>query len=159
MLTFFHWFGKFHRRVYARNGAVGRRLAWIPCLVLTTTGRKTGQARDSVLVYADDPASPSRGRGARVVVASNGGDDKPPAWLLNLQADGAVHVQVGNERYDARARVVTPDDADYLRLWKLVNSINHHRYDSYQAKTTRPIAMVVLDAVEVQVPPDGIDLR
>ena len=43
------------------------------------------------------------------------------------------------------ARVVTPDDADHVRLWKLVNSINHNRYDAYQAKTTRPIAMVVLE--------------
>ena len=93
-----------------------------------------------MLVYADDPVG-----GGRVVVASNGGDDKPPAWLLNVQADSAVHVQVGNEQYDATARVVTPDDADYVRLWKLVNSINHDRYDAYQAKTTRPIAMVVVE--------------
>ncbi len=143
MLAFFHWFGKLHTRVYALNGTLGRRLAWIPCLVLSTTGRKSGQTRASVLVYADDPV----GLG-RVVVASNGGDDKPPAWLLNVQADRAVHVQVGNDRYDATARVVTPDDADYLRLWKLVNSVNHDRYDAYQAKTTRPIAMVVVDRVE-----------
>ncbi len=139
MLSFFHWFGKLHRRVYALNGTVGRRFAWIPCLVLTTTGRKSGQQRDSVLVYADDQTG-----GGRVVVASNGGDDKPPAWLLNVQADGAVHVQVGNEQYDATARVVTPGDADYVRLWQLVNSVNGNRYDAYQAKTTRPIAMVVV---------------
>ena len=139
MLAFFHWFGKLHRRVYALNGAVGRRFAWIPCLVLTTTGRKSGRQRDSVLVYADDPVS-----GGRVVVASNGGDDKPPAWLLNVHADSAVHVQVGNEQYDATACVVTPGDADYVRLWQLVNSINQSRYDAYQAKTTRQIAMVVV---------------
>ena len=78
MIAFFHWFGKLHRWVYARNGAIGRRFAWIPCLVLTTTGRKSGQPRDSVLVYADDGAT-------RVVVASNGGSDRPPAWLLNVQ--------------------------------------------------------------------------
>ena len=56
-----------------------------------------------------------------------------------------MHVQVGNDQYDATARVVTPDDADYVRLWKLVNSINGNRYDAYQAKTTRPIAMVVVE--------------
>ena len=140
MQTFFNWFGRLHRRVYALNGALGRRFAWIPCLVLTTTGRKTGQARDSVLVYADDGAT-------RVVVASNGGSDRPPAWLLNVQADSAVRVQVGEARYDATARVVTPDDAEYTRLWLLVNSINGNRYDSYQAKTERPIAMVALEAV------------
>jgi deazaflavin-dependent oxidoreductase (nitroreductase family) len=138
VIAFFHWFGKLHRRVYALNGTVGRRFAWIPCLVLTTTGRKSGQARDSVLVYADDGDH-------RVVVASNGGDDRPPAWLLNAQADRAVHVQVGSEQYDANARVVTPDDVDYVRLWQLVNRINHHRYDAYQAKTTRSIALLVLE--------------
>ena len=138
MIAFFHWFGKLHRRVYALNGAIGRRFAWVPCLVLGTRGRKSGLLRDSVLVYADDGDR-------RVVVASNGGDDRPPAWLLNVQADPAVHVKVGNDRYDAHARVVTPDDADYVRLWQLVNSINHNRYDGYQAKTERPIAMVVLE--------------
>jgi deazaflavin-dependent oxidoreductase (nitroreductase family) len=141
VIAFFHWFGKLHRRVYARNGRLGRRLAWIPCLVLTTTGRKSGRSRDSVLVYADDPEA---GVPTRVVVASNGGDDRPPAWLLNVQADPAVHVQVGDEHYDATASVVTPADADYVRLWKLVNSINGDRYDGYQAMTERPIAMVAL---------------
>jgi deazaflavin-dependent oxidoreductase (nitroreductase family) len=138
VIAFFHWFGKLHRRVYAWNGALGRRFAWIPCLVLTTTGRKSGQSRDSVLVYADDGAT-------RVVVASNGGADRPPAWLLNVQADAHVHVQVGDERYDATARVVTPTDPDYARLWLLVNSINGNRYDGYQSMTERPIAMVALD--------------
>ena len=138
MIAFFHWFGKLHRRVYALNGSVGRRFAWIPCLVLTTTGRKSGRARDSVLVYADDGAS-------RIVVASNGGSDRPPAWLLNVQADAAVHVQVGEARYDATARLVAPDDADYARLWLLVNSINRNRYDAYQSMTERPIVMVALD--------------
>jgi deazaflavin-dependent oxidoreductase (nitroreductase family) len=138
MQAFFHWFGKLHRRVYALNGALGRRFAWVPCLVLTTTGRKTGQSRDSVLVYADDGAT-------RVVVASNGGSDRPPAWLLNVQADPAVRVQAGDERYDATARVVTSDDPDYTRLWRLVNSINGNRYDAYQAMTDRDIAMLALE--------------
>jgi deazaflavin-dependent oxidoreductase (nitroreductase family) len=136
--AFFHWFGKLHRRVYALNGSIGRRFAWVPCLVLTTRGRKSGLPRESVLVYADDGAT------QRVVVASNGGDDRPPAWLLNAQSDSAVQVHVGNDRYDATARVVTPDDADYTRLWQLVNRVNGNRYDAYQAKTTRPIAMVAL---------------
>ncbi len=137
MQTFFDWFGKLHAWVYHRNGRLGRRFAWVPCLVLTTTGRKSGQRRESVLVYADDAAG-------RVVVASNGGSDQPPGWLFNVQANAAVHVQVGDEQYDATARVVTPDDDDYARLWQLVNAVNGNRYDAYQAKTTRPIAMVVL---------------
>ena len=140
MQALFNGFGKLHRRVYALNGTLGRRLAWIPCLVLTTTGRKSGQPRDAVLVYADDPVG-----GGRVVVASNGGSDHPPGWLFNVQADAAVRVQVGNDAFDATARVVTPADADYGRLWKLVNAVNRDRYDAYQAKTERPIALVVLE--------------
>ena len=62
-----------------------------------------------------------------------------------MQAHSAVQVQVGNEHYDATARVVTPDDTDFVRLWQLVNSVNGNRYDAYQTKTTRPIALVVLD--------------
>ncbi len=144
MLAFFHWFGKLHRRVYALNGTIGRRFAWVPCLVLGTRGRKSGLPRDSVLAYADDGDR-------RVVVASNGGDDRPPAWLLNVQADPSVHVHVGSEQYDAHARAVTPTDDDYVRLWQLVNQVNGNRYDSYQAKTSRPIAMVVLER-EVATP-------
>jgi deazaflavin-dependent oxidoreductase (nitroreductase family) len=139
VIAFFHWFGKLHRRVYALDGRLGRRFAWVPCLVLTTTGRKSGQARDSVLAYADDGDT-------RVVVASNGGADTPPAWLLNVQADPAVHVQVGEQRYDAIARVVLPSDGDYARLWLLVNSINGNRYDGYQSMTDRPIALVAFEA-------------
>jgi deazaflavin-dependent oxidoreductase (nitroreductase family) len=138
VIAFFHWFGKLHRRVYAWNGRLGRRLAWVPCLVLTTTGRRSGEARDSVLVYADDGTR-------RVVVASNGGSDRPPAWLLNAQADPHVHVQVGDEHYDATARVVGADDADYTRLWQLVNAVNGNRYDGYQAMTERPIPMLALE--------------
>jgi deazaflavin-dependent oxidoreductase (nitroreductase family) len=137
---FFDWFGKLHRSVYAWNGRLGRRFAWIPCLVLTTTGRKSGQRRDSVLVYADD-----RDGSGRVVVASNGGSDHPPGWLFNVQSDPSVRVQVGDDRYDAVARVVTPDDTDFARLWQLVNSVNGNRYDAYQSMTSRPIALVVLD--------------
>jgi deazaflavin-dependent oxidoreductase (nitroreductase family) len=136
--TFFHWFGQLHRRVYALNGTLGRRLAWVPCLVLGTRGRRSGLGRESVLVYADDGDR-------RVVVASNGGDDRPPAWLLNVEADPSVHVHVGSEWYDATARVVTPADSDYARLWQLVNRVNGNRYDAYQAKTSRPIALVVLE--------------
>jgi deazaflavin-dependent oxidoreductase (nitroreductase family) len=138
--AFFHWFGKLHRRVYALDGRLGRRFAWIPCLVLSTTGRKSGERRDSVLVYADD-----RDGGGRVVVASNGGADRPPGWLYNVRADPSVWVQVANDHYEATARVVTTDDTEYARLWRLVNSINGNRYDAYQATTARGIALVVLE--------------
>jgi deazaflavin-dependent oxidoreductase (nitroreductase family) len=134
---FFHGFGRLHAWVYRHWGRLGRRFAWIPCLVLTSTGRNSGQRRESVLVYADDGDD-------RVVVASNGGSDRAPGWLYNVRADPSVDVHVGAERYPATARIVDAADPDRARLWKLVNEVNGNRYDAYQAKTTRPIALVVL---------------
>jgi deazaflavin-dependent oxidoreductase (nitroreductase family) len=108
-----------------------------PTLLLRTTGRRSGAQRTNALVYlADD--------GGYVVVASKGGDDNPPAWLLNLTANPDVEVQLGRKRQRASARVLTKDDPDYERLWRLVNENNSGRYDGYQAKTTRPIPLVVL---------------
>jgi deazaflavin-dependent oxidoreductase (nitroreductase family) len=138
MTSFFDQFGRLHAWVYRHNGRLGRRFAWIPCLVLASTGRNTGVRRESVLVYADDGDR-------RVVVASNGGSDRPPGWLFNVRADPSVEVHVGDERYPAVARIVDADDPDYARLWKLVNSINGDRYDAYQTKTARPIPVVVLE--------------
>ena len=138
MNAFFNQFGRLHAWVYRHNGRLGRRFAWIPCLVLASTGRNSGARRESVLVYADDGDR-------RVVVASNGGSDRPPGWLFNVRADASVEVHVGDETYPATARVVDADDPDYVRLWKLVNSINRDRYDAYQTKTTRPIPMVALE--------------
>src|ERR1700730_234868 len=129
MTTFFDRFGRLHAWVYRHNGRLGRRFAWIPTLVLGTTGRNTGAHRESVLVYADDGDR-------RVVVASNGGSDRPPGWLFNVGADPSVKVHVGDETSPAVARIVDAEDPDYARLWKLVNSINGNRYDAYQAKTT-----------------------
>lgn len=138
MNTFFGWFGKLHAWVYRRNGGLGRRFAWVPCLVVVTTGRNTGARRESVLAYADDDER-------RVVVASNGGSDRPPGWLFNVRADPAVEVHVGSDTYAAMARIVDVDDPDYARLWQLVNRTNGNRYDAYQAKTSRPIPLVVLE--------------
>jgi F420H(2)-dependent quinone reductase len=137
---FFHGFGRLHAWVYRHWGRLGRRFAWIPCLVLTSTGRNSGQRRESVLVYADDGDD-------RVVVASNGGSDRAPGWLYNVRADPSIDVHVGPERYPATARIVDAADPDYGRLWKLVNEVNGDRYHAYQAKTTRPIALVVLSRV------------
>jgi deazaflavin-dependent oxidoreductase (nitroreductase family) len=119
------------------DGLIGHRLLGVPCLMLRTTGRKTGQTRTNSLVYAKD--------GDRyMVVASKGGDPKAPAWLLNLRAQPEVKVQIGRMRFPATAAEIGPSDPDYARLWKLVNDKNSNRYDAYQKKTTRPIPVVAL---------------
>jgi deazaflavin-dependent oxidoreductase (nitroreductase family) len=89
------------------------------------------------LVYARD--------GDRyVVVASNGGQDRPPGWLFNVSAEPAVSIQVATEAIDATAGVVEAADPDYDRLWRLVNANNHNRYDAYQRKTERRIPLVIV---------------
>ncbi len=127
-----------HQLLYERSdGRVGHHLLGTPTLLLRTTGRRSGATRTNALVYlADD--------GRYVVVASKGGDDRPPGWLLNLTAEPNVEVQLGRERRPATARVLQKDDPDYERLWRLVNENNGGRYDRYQARTTRPIPLVIL---------------
>jgi F420H(2)-dependent quinone reductase len=127
---------RIHQVVYERSGGrVGHGLIGVPSLMLRTTGRRSGRTRTSTLVYARDGD-------AFVVVASNGGLDAEPAWLLNIRADPRTSVQVGRRRAPATARVVERGDPDHARLWTLVNGVNHGRYDGYQSRTDRPIALV-----------------
>lgn len=127
-----------HEKLYvATDGRVGHNLIGVPTLLLHTTGRKSGATRTTSLVYARDGDD-------RLVVASNGGADRHPAWLHNLRANPEVEIQIGRERRPATARVVEPTDPDYDRLWKLVNENNKDRYAAYQEKTSRPIPVVAL---------------
>ena len=116
----------------------GGRLGWsafnTPILLLTTTGRQTGQARTV-------PLSFFRADGAFVVVASNAGAAAYPAWYRNLLADPHALVQTGTRRQAVVARVATP--AERLRLWPRVQQMGPV-YDAYRARTTRPIPLVLL---------------
>ena len=94
-------FARFHLALYQRTGGrLGRRLSGATSLVLTTTGRKTGQPRSTVLVYA-------RRGDELVVVASNYGGERPPAWLLNIRDQPAVEVLAGPPPPPERSRPVT----------------------------------------------------
>ena len=131
-------FMQFHEALYVRtDGRVGHRLIGVPTLLLRTNGRRTGLPRTAALVYAQDG-------GCYVLVASNHGYDRPPGWFVNLQADARVTVQVGRVWVVGIAAVVSEEDPDYERLWKLVNLTNHDRYDRYQSRTARPIPLVVV---------------
>ena len=127
-----------HQIVYERSGGrVGHRMLGVPCLLLRTTGAKTGRARTNALTYARDGED-------YVVVASMGGAPHSPGWYHNLRARPDVEIQVGTRRVHAHARPVLRGDADYERLWELVNANNHDRYRGYQKQTTRAIPLVVL---------------
>lgn len=130
-----------HEAVYkASGGWIGHKVLGVPCLLLRTTGRRSGQTRTNGLVYARDG-------GDYLVVASKGGDDRAPGWLFNLKADPEVEIQLGRERQRATARVIEPTDPDYARLWKIVNDNNGDRYRAYQDRTERPIPVVALTPV------------
>ncbi|MGZ4524620.1 MAG: nitroreductase/quinone reductase family protein [Mycobacteriaceae bacterium] len=119
----------------------GERLGWsignMPALELTTTGRKSGQPRAVMLT------SPLQEGSAVVVVASRGGDDRPPAWLLNLQAKPEVEVSLqGKAKQPMRARVATAEER--ARMWPRITA-EHKNYAGYQRKTTREIPLVLLE--------------
>jgi len=124
-----------HQFIYERTGGrIGRRLGDAPMLLLETTGRTTGKPRTVALLYHRD-------RDEYVVVGSKGGSDAPPAWLLNLQASPEVEVQIGTERFPARARVANADERS--RLWGELTKL-WPNYDRYQTQTARQIPVVIL---------------
>jgi F420H(2)-dependent quinone reductase len=125
-----------HQAIYeVTDGRVGHHLLGVPCLLLRTTGRRTGKERTSSLGYARDGDD-------YLVVGSLGGADRAPGWLHNVRARAAVDVQIGRDRFPALATVVERGNDDFPRLWRLVNENNAGRYDRYQSKTSRPIPIV-----------------
>lgn len=130
-----------HQAVYVNSrGLVGHRLLMgMPTLLLRTTGRKSGLRRTNALVYAVDGEN-------RLVVGSNGGARRDPAWILNLEANPEVEFQVGVRRFPATARVVRTDDPDYERMFALCNKANRGTFAQYRERTTRPLPIVVLSS-------------
>lgn len=119
------------------------RLGWdamnMPVLELTTTGRKSGQPRSVMLT------SPLQEDSTIVVVASRGGDDRHPAWFLNLRDDPNVEVSIkGKAKERMTARVATSDER--ARLWPKVTA-DHKNYAGYQTKTDREIPLVLIEPV------------
>ncbi|MGN6723397.1 MAG: nitroreductase/quinone reductase family protein [Marmoricola sp.] len=130
-----------HAAIYERTGGLlGHRLLGVPTILLQTTGRKSGLQRSSALKYAVDDRNPER----LLIVASNGGADRPPAWLLNLTANSDVNVQLRRKNYPATATAIYPGEDDYDRLITLCDADNRGRYSRYRSMTERPIPVVAL---------------
>lgn len=122
----------------ANQGKVGGQFAGAPLLLLTTIGAKTGRALTKPLVYTTD--------GDRIVlIASFAGNPKNPAWFNNLVANPVVTIELGAERFQARATVVT--GAERQRLYD-----NQARvlpvFADYQKKTTRQIPVVIVERID-----------
>ncbi|WP_297550269.1 nitroreductase family deazaflavin-dependent oxidoreductase [Amycolatopsis sp.] len=132
-------FGDEHVRRYEETDGVEGH-DWqegVPALVLTTTGRKTGQERKFALIYQEID-------GKHVIVASKGGAEQHPGWYFNLLEHPEVKVQVKADKYTARAR--TAEGEERAKLWPLMAKV-WPDYDEYQKKTDREIPVVVLDRV------------
>lgn len=127
-------------------GVTRNRVGWtaldMPVLELTTTGRRTGGAHTVLLT------SPLRDGTALVLVASKGGDERHPAWFLNLRANPEVLVAIqGGPRQRMVARVTTPEER--ARLWPQVVR-DHPNYGGYQSKTKRVIPLVLLEPEDTE---------
>jgi len=136
--TGLRWTGKLNVPVYrATGGRIGGKVGKAPVLLLTTTGRKSGQYRTAPVVYLAD--------GERlVVIGSNAGHERAPAWSLNLKANPEAKVEVGRDRRPVRARVAEGDErAD---LWRKHND-QYAGFDEYEERTDRDIAVFVLEPV------------
>jgi deazaflavin-dependent oxidoreductase (nitroreductase family) len=128
--------GKVHTFLYrATGGRIGHSAGKITNLLLTTRGRKSGESRTVALAYMAD--------GERfVVVASNGGADRHPAWWLNLRADPNATVEVGDRTVRVSAREATGEER--TRLWPELKAVNPF-YGNYEQITERRIPVVVLE--------------
>ena len=128
--------GKLHTAVYRLTGGrVGHAAGHLTNLLLTTTGRKSGERRTVPLTYLADGAN-------YVLVASNGGADRHPAWWLNLGKTPRATVQVRDRTVDVVAREA--DERERARLWPMLKQVNPF-YARYEQITARRIPVVILE--------------
>jgi deazaflavin-dependent oxidoreductase (nitroreductase family) len=120
------------------RGYVAARWFGAPVVLLQTVGRRTGELRSTALVYLPDGDD-------LVVVASNGGAERPPAWWLNLQAAGEGLAIVGGRRRPVTANVV--EDGRRDRLWRRFAAVSP--VEHYQRRTTRRLPLVALTPTPV----------
>lgn len=127
-----------HRLLLAVSGnRLGRDVGGMPALELTTIGRRSGRPHRVMLT------APITEGDTLVVVASRGGDDVHPAWLLNLRDNPAVELsRPGQPKQAMHARIATAEER--ARLWPLITA-DHRNYAGYQKRTAREIPLVLLE--------------
>lgn len=132
--------GDSHIEAYeATDGEQGYIWNGATCLILRTTGAKSGLPRKSALIYA---AHTIDGDDAYVLIASQGGAPTHPNWYHNLLAHPDCEVQVKGDVIPVRAR--TAEGAERAELWKLA-CVQWPNYDEYTKRTDRVIPVVVLE--------------
>jgi deazaflavin-dependent oxidoreductase (nitroreductase family) len=134
--TGLRWAGKLNIPLYRLSGGrFGGKVNRAPVLLLTTTGRKSGQARTAPVVYLAEGES-------LVVIGSNAGHSRTPAWSLNLKANPDAEVEIGRERRRVRARIAEGEERS--DLWRKHNE-RYSGFDEYEARTDRDIVLFVLE--------------
>jgi deazaflavin-dependent oxidoreductase (nitroreductase family) len=128
--------GKLNVPVYRlTRGRLFGKIGRAPVLLLTSIGRRSGQPRTAPVLYLAD--------GERVVViGSNAGNERAPAWSYNLKANPDAEVQIGGEVRFIRARVA--EDEERAELWRKMNE-QYAGFDDYEERTSRDIAVFVLE--------------
>lgn len=127
-----------HLRQYVEtDGEEGYIFRGVTCLVLTTTGWRSGEKRRVPLMYARDGDD-------YLLVASLGGASEDPFWYRNLVAHPDAEIQVKADHVAVRARTATPEERP--RLWSIACAA-YPTYDEYQRRTSREIPVVVLEPV------------
>jgi F420H(2)-dependent quinone reductase len=142
---------------YRRSGGrIGGRMAGVPLLLLTTTGRRSGRPWTVPLMYqpvtvagsaaSDAPPRASHGDDdGWVIIASNGGSSRHPSWWLNLRSTPEATIQIGREVMPVAGEEVTAEEAggERERLWRVMTRV-YPTYDKYATKTSRTIPVVRL---------------
>jgi F420H(2)-dependent quinone reductase len=134
--TGLRWTGKLNTPLYRLSGGrIGGKVGRAPVLLLTTTGRKSGQPRTAPIVYLADGANV-------VLINTNAGNAKIPAWSLNLQANPEAEVEIGRKRRPIRARVA--EGSERADLWRK-HVEQFEGFDNYKQKLDREPAVWVLE--------------
>ncbi len=140
-IGFWKLWSRGHIFLYRRTGGrIGKQIDGMSHLLLTTTGRRSGQARTVALSYMPE------GRDY-VIAASNGGADRPPAWWLNLRARPTADIQIDDQRVAVTARMVDQDER--ARLWPKLKAANRY-YPYHESNTVREIPVIVLSPAHEQ---------
>jgi deazaflavin-dependent oxidoreductase (nitroreductase family) len=128
--------GKLNVPVYRlTRGRVLGKVGKAPVLLLTSTGRRSGAQRTAPVVYLADGANV-------IVIGSNAGNERAPAWSYNLKANPDASVEIYGERRAVRARIAEGEErAD---LWRKMNA-QYAGFDDYEERTSRDIAVFVLE--------------
>jgi F420H(2)-dependent quinone reductase len=125
-----------HTQLIRRTGGrFGGQMFRRPMILLTTTGRKSGQPRVTPLLCHPD--------GDRyLLIGSNGGDDRTPQWVQNLMANPEASIELEGETIPVRATIATPEEKKVL--WPKATAA-YKGYDGYQRRTSRDIPVVILE--------------